>query len=298
MNLSMEPEVRLTNARAALEGLSVGDAFGDLFFHPEAEERLRKRELPPGEWPWTDDTQMALSIFRELQHGTISQDRLAMSFAMHYEPGRGYGPSMHGQLRSVREGLPWRQASQGQFGGTGSFGNGAAMRIAPLGAYFANDFAAVVENAVRASEVTHAHPEGIAGGIAVAIAAAVAVRLHGNPPPSRAEFIEAVLPHVPEGEVHTNILRARDLKPGTPPVSAQDTVGFCLYCAGEWLSDYEEAMWQTVGGFGDRDTTCAIVGGIVAAYTGIEGIPSVWRAARETLSGWAFVAGNVASGSS
>jgi ADP-ribosylglycohydrolase len=64
------------------------------------------------------------------------------------------------------------------------------------------------------------------------------------------------------------------------------------------LSDYEEAMWQTVSGFGDRDTTCAIVGGIVAAYTGIEGIPSAWRAAQETLSEWAFVAGNVASGSS
>jgi ADP-ribosylglycohydrolase len=69
-------------------------------------------------------------------------------------------------------------------------------------------------------------------------------------------------------------------------VSAQDTVPFCLWCAAKHLDNYEEALWATVSGLGDRDTTCAIVGGIVACYTGAEGIPSNWLAAREPLPDW------------
>jgi ADP-ribosylglycohydrolase len=37
---------------------------------------------------------------------------------------------------------------------------------------------------------------------------------------------------------------------------------------------------------GDVDTTCAITGGIVAAYTGLDGIPADWLSAREPLPGW------------
>ena len=46
---------------------------------------------------------------------------------------------------------------------------------------------------------------------------------------------------------------------------------------------FSEAMWLTVAGLGDRDTTCAIVGGIVAAKTGKSEIPAEWRARREPL---------------
>ena len=51
-----------------------------------------------------------------------------------------------------------------------------------------------------------------------------------------------------------------------------------------WRShDYREALWQTVSALGDRDTTCAIVGDIVAMQVGLEGIPADWRRARERL---------------
>jgi ADP-ribosylglycohydrolase len=300
MSLPSDHESRLARARASLEGLSVGDAFGDLFFRPDAEERVKERSLPPGPWPWTDDTQMALSIFYELQHGTTDQERLASNFANHYEPGRGYGPSMHGQLQSVRAGMPWSVAATSQFDGAGSYGNGAAMRVAPVGSYFADDLEAVVQQAILSSEVTHSHPEGIAGGIAVAVAAAIAARLSGSPAPTRADFIDAVLPYIPDSDVWNGIRRARDLPPESTvnfavvrlgnghQVSAQDTVPFCLWCAGEWLSHYEEAMWRTVSGYGDRDTTCAIVGSIVAAYASSEAIPPGWTAAREKLPDWPF----------
>ncbi|MCP3972841.1 MAG: ADP-ribosylglycohydrolase family protein [Rhodobacteraceae bacterium] len=66
-------------------------------------------------------------------------------------------------------------------------------------------------------------------------------------------------------------------------VLAQDTVPFCLWCAARHTRDFEEAMWATVSGFGDRDTTCAIVGGILAARDEAGSIPPAWTAARESL---------------
>ena len=64
-------------------------------------------------------------------------------------------------------------------------------------------------------------------------------------------------------------------------ISAQDTVPFVLWCAAQHLDHFEEALWLTVSGLGDRDTTCAMVGGIVAGAPG--GIPADWLAAREPL---------------
>jgi ADP-ribosylglycohydrolase len=65
-------------------------------------------------------------------------------------------------------------------------------------------------------------------------------------------------------------------------------VPFVLWCAGEQLASYEAALWLTVQGLGDIDTNCAMVGGIVAAFTGAEGIPAAWKTAREPLPAWVF----------
>ena len=67
-------------------------------------------------------------------------------------------------------------------------------------------------------------------------------------------------------------------------VTAADTVPFSLWCAARHLGDYEEALWTTVSGLGDRDTTCAIVGGIVALSCDPTVIPAAWFAAREPLA--------------
>ncbi len=46
---------------------------------------------------------------------------------------------MNSQLLTMRAGAPWREAAQAVFGGSGSYGNGAAMRAAPLGAALADE---------------------------------------------------------------------------------------------------------------------------------------------------------------
>lgn len=66
-------------------------------------------------------------------------------------------------------------------------------------------------------------------------------------------------------------------------VLCEDTVPFSLWCASRFSRSFEEAMWATVSGLGDRDTTCAIVGGIVALRVGHVGLPSAWLAHREPL---------------
>jgi ADP-ribosylglycohydrolase len=69
-------------------------------------------------------------------------------------------------------------------------------------------------------------------------------------------------------------------------VTAQDTVPFTMWVAAKHLADYPQAIRTCVAVGGDIDTTAAIVGGIVAAYTGIDGIPAAWLAAREPLPTW------------
>ncbi|GAB4455215.1 MAG: hypothetical protein OHK0029_10950 [Armatimonadaceae bacterium] len=81
---------------------------------------------------------------------------------------------MNGQLRLVRDGVAWQTAARSVFDGQGTYGNGAAMGVSPLGAYFADDMDAVVQNAILSAEVTHIYHKGIAGAVAVAVAAAIA----------------------------------------------------------------------------------------------------------------------------
>lgn len=279
----------IERAWRALEGLSVGDAFGECFFGPGARQWLAERSAPPGTWRWTDDTQMAISVFEQLDvGGSIDQDALARAFAKRMDPLRGYGSGAIRVLDSIERGVHWRRAARESFGGTGSWGNGAAMRVAPLGAYFADDLDRCVEEARRSAEVTHAHAEGIAGAIAVAVGAALACR---DVP--AVEWLERVRVRVPEGRVRERIdvalalpdrastlEAARQLGTGRE-VAAFDTVPFCLWMAARHAADYEEALWQTVSVPGDVDTTCAIVGGIVALRAEA---PEAWRAAREPLS--------------
>lgn len=293
---------RLKRARASLEGLSVGDAFG-IYAAPGP---LQRRLLMTPPWHFTDDTNMALSIFSILrQYQKIDQDALALDFAIHFDKTRGYGPGMRRLLPAITRGEPWREAAKKLFRGEGSFGNGGAMRVAPLGAYFADDLQFVVDQARLSAEITHAHPEGVAGAIAVAVAAGVAAQLKANGEEvNRAQFLNKVLVVLPDSFVREHIRLARDLastasmayaveKLGNgSAISAQDTVPFCLWCAGEQLADYEEALWLTASAGGDVDTNCAIVGGIVASYTGVEGIPAAWVSSRESLPDWAFLENN------
>jgi len=269
----MTQDLSLEYALKSLDGLSTGDAFGELFFGRSPYE-LSFEDLPVGPWKWTDDTHMALSIVQCLRtHKHIEQDSLAGMFSKRYikNPNRGYGGGTHKLLHEIASGTSWRLAAPKLFG-TGSYGNGGAMRAAPIGGYFYFDIDRAAKEAKLSAEITHAHLEGQAGAIAVAVAAAVAAN---KPYPQGDDFLKEVTAYIPESETKSKTILAMQIPSdaiidamkelGTGGnVSAQDTVPFCLWSAAHHLSNYESALWNTAKGLGDVDTTCAIVGGIVA----------------------------------
>ena len=286
----------LARARRSLDGLSVGDAFGERFFLiTDPLMLIESRAVPRPPWRYTDDTEMALAIFSLLERsGRIDQDELAAAFGRRYtrDPRRGYGAGAHDILSSIAAGVPWSDVSRAAFGGSGSKGNGGAMRAAPIGAYFAGDHARAAVEARASAEVTHAHRDGQAGAIAIAVAASwAATQPRGEPQ----QMFDAVLAHTPEGPTREGIERAcallgeRDfnsvvLELGNGSrVLSEDTVPFSLWSAARHLGSYEEAMWSTVSALGDRDTTCAIVGGILGAVLGPAAFPPAWLEAREPL---------------
>nr|WP_285740646.1 ADP-ribosylglycohydrolase family protein [Kitasatospora phosalacinea] len=296
-------------ARDALEGLALGDAFGERWFGlfrtpAEAFEQIRARRTPAeAPWHWTDDTAMALCVYRALldQDG-VNRTRLAAMFGATFlaDPGRGYGHGMKRLLPVLAEQPQrWETGAAALFDGQGSLGNGAAMRVAPLGAWFAADLDETAEQAAHSAEVTHAHPEGIAGAVAVALAAALAAlgRTEGGAP-AGAELLHEVAARTPDGAVREGVRAAAELSPGTEPwraadllgngqrVRAGDTVPFALWSAAHHLDSLTDALWTTAEGLGDVDTTCAITGGVVAARTGLSGVPAAWRERREELPRW------------
>ncbi|MER7891343.1 ADP-ribosylglycohydrolase family protein [Micromonospora sp. NPDC094482] len=304
MSFTLFDDARLALARDSLAGLSVGDALGSQFFVPGRHPGdLAAGRLPPPPWEWTDDTEMACSVVAELaESGRVDRDRLALAFAQRAEPYRGYGPGAVTILRLIRTGTPWPIAAASAFDGQGSCGNGAAMRVGPLGAYFADSTARAAAQATATAEVTHAHPEGIAGAVAVAVAAALAARgrLDGSRPAADRLLAGVGAALNPGTEVHRRVRRAADLL-GRPlsqavatlgngsRVTAQDTVGFTLWVAATHLDDYPAAIRACVEAGGDVDTTAAIVGAVVAAYAGVGtpgGVPTDWLAAREPLPDW------------
>ncbi|MFD8935026.1 ADP-ribosylglycohydrolase family protein [Streptomyces sp. NPDC059578] len=296
MTVPTSSDPRLGRALASLRGLSVGDALGSQFFVPAHYPLLGRGELPAGEWQWTDDTEMACSVVAVLaEHGRIEQDALAASFATHHDFDRGYGPAVNRLLRLVREGEDWRELAAALFNGQGSWGNGAAMRIAPLGAWYADDPEQATHQAEISAYPTHQHREAVVGAMAVAAAAALAAAPSG--PPSAAALLDGVISLVPRSAVEAGLRRARDMldysDAGTVAAvlgcgrrtSAHDTVPFALWAAARGLGDFPRAFWETAQVGGDVDTTCAIVGGIVAASEA-GAPPEAWQERTERLPGW------------
>ena len=288
----MELKDRLKHAKRALDGIALGDCFGQTFFVPDeiAHQRIKDREILNEPWSFTDDTVMAIGIYRILEkYGKIDQDELAKVFAENYalDWHRGYGGTAHSILRSIGEGTDWREAAGGAFDGMGSMGNGSAMRVAPIGAYFADDMDKVLYYARASAEVTHAHIEGIVGAMAAAAASALLLNKKlGNYSGEGEVFLRDVADKLPESDTKYKILSAVPIKKESSidfvvsvlgngmMLTAQDTVPFCLWCAAYYYASVEEALWMAVSALGDRDTICAIVGGIVSLYA--DELPQQW----------------------
>lgn len=288
----MTHQQRLQLTKKSLKGVAIGDAFGESFFGQRNEilQHIQNRTIPKTTWEFTDDTVMSIAVFEQLEkHQTINQDELALAFAKKHslDVNRGYGATARRILRGIEAGESWQHLSKNAFDGMGSMGNGAAMRVHAIGAYFYDDLQQVKIEAQKSAEVTHANTEAIIGAKAVAVATVIAVNLRINNQKIKPnDFINLIINELPPSDTTSKIKKSLTVSPnyhtqtlikilgnGTK-MTAQDTVPFAIWCAAHNLYDFENALWKAVSVLGDRDTICAIVGGIVAQTA--DNIPQFW----------------------
>ena len=271
---------KLLLASKSLTGISIGDAFGESFFGEEnlIKSYILQKIFPESSLDFTDDTIMAIAVFKSLEKfGKINQDFLAEEFTKNYylDINRGYGPSMHQYFRAVKEGESWKAISYSKFEGQGSMGNGGAMRASVVGACFYDNFIKLKLNAKLSCEVTHANKEAIEGTKAIALAAAFAVQEKlGSIRLSRQDFIQKVQNELDDSDMKSKLNKALYLD-GNPSIellvktlgnginmTAQDTVPIVIWMLSRYRNNFEECLWNTVSALGDRDTTCAMAGGV------------------------------------
>lgn len=174
----LAPTAWRRRVRGCLLGGALGDALGAPFEGAPivADDDLRAWIDSDEPLRWTDDTALQLALADYLAHlehlPDFDDDQLAQSFATTWatEPHRGYGANPPQIFRTVLAGGSWRQAARSSFGGTGSLGNGGAMRAAPVGALPVKP-SLVAELARRQAAITHAHVLGQDGGVMIAVAA-------------------------------------------------------------------------------------------------------------------------------
>ena len=294
----LTPKERLHLAAEIIEGVALGDAFGEYFSYTAYDVRNRiNDELAKATWRYTDDTIMTLGVFECLSRlGEIDQDVLAWVFGVRFqqETERGYGKMARRTLRAIANGESWKEHSKNAFNG-GSMGNGAAMRVSPIAAWFHDNLNKLVHQAKLSAQVTHWHHEAQMGAVAVAIATAEAYNTRElSVTDARKQIAVSLDEHLEDSEVRDSVIQAlkmddfdhldaaRELGAGQLILS-QDTVPYSIWCALQHLDNFEEAMLCSVEPNGDCDTVAAIVAGIVTARIGKSALPAAWLKHREPI---------------
>jgi poly(ADP-ribose) glycohydrolase ARH3 len=276
--------------RGMLVGTSLGDALGRPF---EGVARPDRSEVSA--WAgarttltWTDDTAMTLALAGHLcraDGASIDAESLVSAFAEAWqrEPWRGYGAGPPKIFMAHLAGRPWRETARSLFGDEGSFGNGGAMRVAPVAA-IATDITDTAALARASASVTHAHPLGTDG--AAVQAAAVFLALHEDGRLDRDGFLDqlALVAQTPEFSQAIGFLR--NMPTAAEPDVLAATLGNGIEALrsvpaaiGAFLAhpdDPAAALLTAVLCGGDADTIAAMTGAIAGSYCGETMLPPLW----------------------
>jgi len=227
-------------------GAIAGDIIGSVYEHAP----LKSKEFPlfGRGCRFTDDTVLTIAVAAAILSRRPYQETLR-EFGQRY-PAAGYGGSFFRWLRAA-DPQPYN-----------SWGNGAAMRVSPIGFACATAAEVLVE-AARSAACTHNHPEGIKGAQAAALA--VFLARTGN---SREEIRTEIATRF--GYDLSRTVAA--IRPGYSfDISCQGTVPEALIAFLDSTS-YEDAIRNAVSLGGDSDTLACISGGIAEAFYG--GVPA------------------------
>lgn len=267
-----------------LLGLAVGDALGapyegltqaDLFFQFGTPDALVTN--PSGDvLYYTDDTEMIGVAETLAACGRVDAARLCRAFADNYHPERGYGQGARRVIEAMATGADHHTLAATIFPG-GSFGNGAAMRVAPVGLLFARDGDELWEQAQLSALPTHTHPLGIEGAQLLACATAWALRATVF---DRKQLYRDLLARATTEEFRWHLSIAAKLKPGDAlsglgsTLHAHRSVVTAIACFAATPGDFARVMSRAIGLGDDTDTVAAMAGSLVGAFAGVGAIPA------------------------
>lgn len=289
----------LDKFKGALLGTFVGDALGmpveGWSATAIAQYCGEPREMLParlGKGTYTDDTEMMIGVAESfIRCQGFNGDDLSQTFWQNFNPSRGYGSGTIQVINLIKQGISWKEAAKKVFPG-GSYGNGAAMRTAPVACFYAQEKAKLKKAAVDVACITHAHPLATEG--AALLAWAIALALNANPDHHLnvlgflEELSNFLSPDVNEAkEYETRIMQVRRLILFNPSpreivsqlgndVRASHSVCTAIYSFLSHPQSFEEAVVYAVSLGGDTDTIGAMTGAISGAYHGMQEIPKRW----------------------
>lgn len=203
----------------------------------------------------TDDSIMTIAVTEALL-STLNEDNpeiiknsivSSMQRWGRLYPGYGYGGRFSQWLNSDNP-VPYN-----------SFGNGSAMRVSAAG-WLYDSLEKTQFLAKLSAEVTHNHPEGIKG--AVAIASSIYLARSG----SSKKDIEKYIYDKFDYDIFFKLEQIRPFYKHNE--SCQGSIPQAIVCFLESV-DYEDAIRNAVSIGGDTDTIGAIAGSIAEAYYGI-----------------------------
>src|SRR5262245_36471031 len=236
-------------------GAIVGDVIGSV--HEWSGTKTKQFDLLVRQSTFTDDSVLTVAVAEWILDG---KDLVGLLHSYTHDfPGRGYGGMFrHWVNSSVRE--PY-----------GSFGNGSAMRVSPVGFAF-DSLEEVMDWAQQSAAVTHDHPEGVRGAQATAAAIYYARRGHTK------EELRTTLEERFGYDLYTGLDQIRPTYEFNE--TCQGTVPQAIVAFLESTS-FEDAIRNAVSLGGDADTLACITGGIAEAYYG--GVPRDLAAPVRTL---------------
>jgi poly(ADP-ribose) glycohydrolase ARH3 len=288
----------LDRFRGAMIGVAIGDALGAPFegAPPSDASRFSGWENGvPHPLRYTDDTHMTLGVARALVEcaGRLDCARMAEIFANEYtrEPWRGYGSGPPRVFELIQRGVAWTEAGAALFGGRGSFGNGAAMRSAPIGLLHFRRLHRADEVARTAARITHTHELGIDGAAIIACAVGLLVRASASGSLQKSLFLREILRHARTREFHEALETVQHLGPGAPMqqaiailgngVEAHRSVPIALHTFLRHRDSFAASILHAVSLGGDADTIASMTGALAGALHGASAIPPAWIEAVE-----------------
>lgn len=207
--------------------------------------------------------------------GDVVESELCRAFVANYVPSRGYGWGARAVLSAMEDGEDYGAVAQEYFPG-GSYGNGAAMRVAPVGLLFGDDLDRVAKQAGLSALPTHVHPLGIEGARLIALAVAILSRTDRF---DRQSLLDRLIERGETPEFRDKLARIRtissatdlaELGNGIEAIQSVPTAiaAFCLA-----PDSYQQAVGNVILLGGDTDTLAAMTGALSGAYLGRPGVP-------------------------